>query len=87
MKQKFNLAIQKELANEPEVMALLDKFDMIKEKSGKKYPIFSWNDCEDSNSENQTHKKADIAIFMNMSKAGKVYPTLTIEWKEEEKKW
>ena len=87
MKQKFNLSIQKELANEPEVMALLDKFEKIKNEAKKKYPIFSWNDCEDCHSENQVHKKADIAIFMNMSQKGKPYPTLTIEWKEEEKKW
>ena len=86
-KETFNLAIQKDLANEPEVMALIDKFEIIKKKTGKKYPIFSWNDCEDSNSQNRTHRKADIAIFMNTSNAGKPYPTLTIEYKEEEKPW
>lgn len=84
-KETFNLAIQKDLANEPEVMALIDKFEIIKEKTGKKYPIFSWSDCEDSNQQNQTHRRADIAIFMNTSKAGKVYPTLTIEYKDSKK--
>ena len=38
-KETFNLAIQKDLANEPEVMALIDKFEIIKKKTGKKYPF------------------------------------------------
>ena len=79
----FNLFLNRDLKDTPEMRALIELVKKPQEQTGKRERIFSNIETVDTNKENNEHRTVDLSVFINQKDRG-AYATVKLVAGEEE---